>query len=133
MECILIAINNAPPHFADPLREEKWRNLQEWPFWTCTQVLVVLYTILNYRIGILDVHTIIDQCSKNSLSFICCLRLAGSHKTDKYIVERFLVAVDCWDFLQSNVTYRQGVFVCVHVFGCALYSSNVHIHVGAIR
>ncbi|XP_064407226.1 integrator complex subunit 10-like isoform X1 [Halichondria panicea] len=31
----------------------------------------------------------------------------GSHKTDKYIVERFLVAVDCWDFLQSNVTYRQ--------------------------
>lgn len=44
VECILIAINNAPPHFADPLREEKWRNLQEWPFWTCTQVLVVLYT-----------------------------------------------------------------------------------------
>lgn len=34
---------------------------------------------------------------------------------DQYLVERFLVAVDCWEFLQSNVTYKQGecVSVCV--------------------
>ncbi len=47
----LVAIDNAPPRpLSDPLREGKWMNHQEWPFWTCTQVLLhahVLYIIMH--------------------------------------------------------------------------------------
>jgi integrator complex subunit 10 len=31
----------------------------------------------------------------------------GSRSVDQKMVERFMVATDCWDFLQSNVTYQQ--------------------------
>jgi integrator complex subunit 10 len=31
----------------------------------------------------------------------------GSRSVDQKMVERFMVAMECWDFLQSNVTYQQ--------------------------
>jgi hypothetical protein len=31
----------------------------------------------------------------------------GSRSVDQKIVERFMVATECWDFLQSNATYQQ--------------------------
>ena len=34
---------------------------------------------------------------------------------DQKIVERFMVATECWDFLQSNTTYQQGELLCVCV------------------
>jgi len=40
---------------------------------------------------------------------------------DQEMMETFLVAIHCWDFLQSNVTYRGGMCVCVRVhmlYGC---------------
>ena len=33
---------------------------------------------------------------------------SGSRKRDQHMVECFLVAIDSWDFLQSNITYRGG-------------------------
>ena len=43
--------------------------------------------------------------------YVCtvCVCVLGSRSVDQKMVERFMVATDCWDFLQSNVTYQQGV------------------------
>ena len=46
----------------------------------------------------------------------------GSRQHDQHITESFLVAIDCWDFLQSNITYRGGMYVCMHV--CMYTSLN---------
>ena len=41
--------------------------------------------------------------------YVCTVCVLGSRSVDQKMVERFMVATDCWDFLQSNVTYQQGV------------------------
>ena len=33
---------------------------------------------------------------------------SGSRQQDQQLMENFIVAIDCWDFLQSNITYRGG-------------------------
>ena len=37
----------------------------------------------------------------------------GHRQKDQQLVESFVVAIDCWDFLQSNITYRGGKSHCV--------------------
>ena len=71
-----------------------------------------------------------------------CMPAAGSRSVDQKMVERFLVATECWDFLQSNVTYQQGesgrvlsqcvcVCVCMCVRACVCVHVCVHVCVRA--
>ncbi len=42
----------------------------------------------------------------------------GLKQRDQEMMETFSVAINCWDFLQSNVTYRGGTYnTCMHTYG----------------
>ena len=45
-------------------------------------------------------------CLCNGSVILCAI--VGSRQQDQKMVESFKVALDCWDFLQSNITYRGG-------------------------
>ena len=53
--------------------------------------------------------------SSRDTCIISYLSSLGSRSVDQRMVECFLVAIDCWDFLQSNITYRGGMQICVRV------------------
>ena len=63
-----------------------------------------------------------------------CVCVLGSRSVDQKMVERFMVATDCWDFLQSNVTYQQGValYILRHSlkyinYECSLRNGSVDV------
>ena len=53
------------------------------------------------------------------LDFYLVLGLVlGNKQRDQEMAATFLVAINCWDFLQSNVTYRGGILIHIPLCAC---------------
>ena len=48
------------------------------------------------------------MCLSSHFVFMCSSDMPGMKQRDQEMTETFLVAINCWEFLQSNVTYRGG-------------------------
>ena len=66
---------------------------------------------LNFSTG---THTLFIMSMEHDRCVYMCI--TGSRSVDQKMVERFMVATECWDFLQSNVTYQQGQLQCKVTF-----------------
>ena len=45
---------------------------------------------------------------------VCCF-VKGSSKVNQAIQDNFTAAVNCWNFLHSNMTYNKGMYICIYV------------------